>query len=891
MALRPGTQLGPYRIDSPLGAGGMGEVYRATDTKLGREVAIKIASAELTDAGRLARFDREARMLAALNHPHIATLYGWEPLDSGSERAGATMLVMELVEGPTLEAKLARPLPLPEVVRIGSQIADALAAAHDQGIVHRDLKPANIKLTRTGAVKVLDFGIAKPIDDARAVAATATMTEAGQIIGTAAYMSPEQTRGVEVDARTDVWAFGCVLCEMVTGRRAFDGATRSDVTAAVLEREPDWSSVPANCPAGVRLLLQRCLQKDAAERFRSMADARMILTDAVGAGVRGSASDERRSSAALIAMTAAAIIATAAAVWLLTRTPEQRAGQLERLEIVTPAASAINIGTTTSALAVSPDGRQVSYVTTSASGSGGQLMVRAIDDVVPRRVEGAERVRDHAFSPDGRWLAYLVSVTNGGLAKIPVGGGAAVMLARIPGIRGPSWADDSSIVFSTVDVETGVLRVSSEGGTPEVLTKPDASKGEADHLFPSALPSGRGVLFIVHPVGAGDRELAVRDARDGTIKRLVSGAVAARYSAGQLLYVANGTLYARPFDLERLAITGEPIILAERVLTGTAGGAFFDVARNGTIVYVAASAANDPPRRLVWVDRQGNETPLGAPALPYRSVRVSPRGDRIALGLADDDQDIHTWDIERQTMARVTTGARADFSMAWTVDGKELVYVSRSGPTSTLMRQMADGSAQPQTLMVSPTRWMPFGMTSDGRTLVGHVPSTNGWQLFDTPLDRPADASRLNTVESATKPALSPNGKFVAHAGFESGTQVYVRPFPDLKAARWRVSNAGGDQPIWHPGGRELIYWSPEDGSGDSARSDGEMMAVGTDTTAPAFKWDSPRRLFSTAPSYMRSPQAFDISHDGQRLLMIKNLEVAQNSGGRIQVMLNALKR
>ncbi len=510
MALRPGTQLGPYRIDSPLGAGGMGEVYRATDTKLGREVAIKIASAELTDAGRLARFDREARMLAALNHPHIATLYGWEPLDSGSERAGATMLVMELVEGPTLEAKLARPLPLPEVVRIGSQIADALAAAHDQGIVHRDLKPANIKLTRTGAVKVLDFGIAKPIDDARAVAATATMTEAGQIIGTAAYMSPEQTRGVEVDARTDVWAFGCVLFEMVTGRRAFDGATRSDVTAAVLEREPDWSSVPANCPAGVRLLLQRCLQKDAAERFRSMADARMILTDAVGAGVRGSASDERRSSAALIAMTAAAIIATAAAVWLLTRTPEQRAGQLERLEIVTPAASAINIGTTTSALAVSPDGRQVSYVTTSASGSGGQLMVRAIDDVVPRRVEGAERVRDHTFSPDGRWIAYLVSVTDGGLAKIPVGGGAPVMLARVTGIRGPSWADDASIVVSTTDPETGLLRVSSEGGTPEVLTKPDTSKGEADHLFPSALPSGRGVLFIVHPAGAGSRACRAR---------------------------------------------------------------------------------------------------------------------------------------------------------------------------------------------------------------------------------------------------------------------------------------------------------------------------------------------------------------------------------------------
>jgi serine/threonine protein kinase len=399
MALRPGTPIGPYRIDEPLGAGGMGEVYRATDTRLGRDVAIKIVSAGLADAGRLARFEREARMLAALNHPHIATLFAWEPLDPSLGEAGGTMLVMELVDGPTLEMKLARgALPLPEVVRIGSQIADAVAAAHDHGIVHRDLKPANIKLTATGAVKVLDFGIAKAVDAAQAAAATATLTEAGQIVGTSAYMSPEQTRGSDIDARADVWAFGCVLFEMLTGQRAFGGATGSDVSAAVLEREPNWVIVPANTPPAMPFLLRRSLQKEPRERLRSMIDVRMILADLGGLSASGARRGAHQSRGPLLGATVGgAAVLAALSTWALMRPQDTPSEPTQRYEIVTPVTSPINVVTTTPAMSLSPDGRQISFVTDAAGGSGGQLMIRAIDDLVPRRIEGAPRVRDHAF--------------------------------------------------------------------------------------------------------------------------------------------------------------------------------------------------------------------------------------------------------------------------------------------------------------------------------------------------------------------------------------------------------------------------------------------------------------------------------------------------------------
>jgi serine/threonine protein kinase len=370
MALRPGTQVGSYRIDAPLGAGGMGEVYRATDTKLDRSVAIKMVSGEFADAGRLARFEREARMLAALNHPHIATLFGWEPLDG----SGGTMLVMELVDGPTLEMKLARgALPLPEVLRIAGQIADAVGSAHDQGIVHRDLKPANIKLTASGAVKVLDFGIAKAVETAQAAAITATLTEAGQIVGTSAYMSPEQTRGVAIDARTDVWAFGCVLFEMLTGRRAFDGATRSDVSAAVLGREPDWMILPANISPALRMLLRRCLEKELNERFRSMADARMILADLGGAGAAEAPTSVRRPLAPLMAATAgvAAVLAALGTWYAMGQTPAPAAQATTHFTISLGAAS---VNESDLPLALSPDGSKL--VVSLGSFEGSHLYLR-----------------------------------------------------------------------------------------------------------------------------------------------------------------------------------------------------------------------------------------------------------------------------------------------------------------------------------------------------------------------------------------------------------------------------------------------------------------------------------------------------------------------------------
>lgn len=482
-----------------------------------------------------------------------------------------------------------------------------------------------------------------------------------------------------------------------------------------------------------------------------------------------------------------------------------------------------------------------------------------------------------------------MSQTGGGLAKIPAAGGAPVTLCNPPGvIRGPSWGDDGSIVFSTTDRETGLFRVSSGGGTPVVLTKPDASKGEADHLFPSALPSGRGVLFIIHQVGAGDTELAVLDSKDGTIKRLVSGVAAARYLDGQLVYVVNGTLYTRSFDIERLEIAGEPIPLAEGVLAPSGGGAYFDVARNGTIVYVPTSTG--PPRRLMWVDRSGNETPVGAPDLPYNYVRLSPKGDRIAVELNDEGADIHTWDVARRTLARVTSDPREDAAPVWTADGVDLIYSSRRGAGSILFRQVADGSAAPRTLAAFRGTRMPTGVTRDGQTLVGHETELGPWHLFIAPLDRVESDNQRSNIEG-NKWVTSPNGRFIAYDAQQSGsTQVFVRPFPDATAARWQISATGGINPIWRADGRELFYRAPQDPRTDGAPG-GPLLVVAVDTSGSAFEWQTSHELFSTLPYHTRSVHPFDVSQDGQRLLMIKNLDVARDAGGRMVVMLNALKR
>jgi serine/threonine protein kinase/Tol biopolymer transport system component len=892
-ALATGTRLGPYQIVGPLSAGGMGELFRALDTRLGRDVAIKVPFAA-DDPSKRQRFQREARAIAALNHPHICTVH-----DVGSE-SGFDYLVLELLQGESLAARLKRGgLPVDEAIPRALEIAGALARAHRDGIVHRDLKPGNVMLTPSGA-KVLDFGLARIVrgetDAPRSPAGfhSAPLTDAGAVLGTLQYMAPEQLEGRVADTRADIFAFGATLYEMLTGQRAFDAASSPGVIAAILRGEtPSLLAARPDLPPALDRIVRTCLAKDPEARFASLHDVAVALQwarDDANLPRRPDVvmiSGRRRTALRVALATLAAALLTAVTIWALLSPRELPAQSVQRYEIVTPAASRLNVATTTPSLALSPDGRWISYVTDANLGSGGQLMVREAGDLTPRRVEGVPESREPAFSPDGRWLVYGVA----DLKKVPVTGGASVTLYDPPAvIRGPSWSDDGSIVFSTLGPETGLLRVSDEGGTVEELTRPDASNGEADHLFPSALPSGRGELFVIHSAGSEAPHVAVRDGKTGAIKRLVPGA-AARYADGRIVYAANGTLYARSFDLERLELTGEPVIIAERVLMGVAGGAFFDVARNGTLVYVPASAASDPPRRLMWVDRSGHETPLGAPDLAYGSVRLSPEGDRVAAALRDEGRDIYTWDIVRGRLTPVTREAGEETNPVWTADGKELIYTSRESVGSVLSRRLADGSATARVLARFPLTTVATAVTSDGQFLLGNRSILGVWELFVMPLGRP-DTVRTGIQKRANYPAASPDDRYIAFTSRESGLwQTYVRPFQRSEEARWQVSGTGGSNPVWRADGRELFYWQPRDATLGEGMSGGQLMAVPVDTTGPAFTWQTPRPLFSVEPYQMSGLHPFDVSRDGQRLLMIKNLGPPQESGGRIVVLLNALKR
>jgi serine/threonine-protein kinase len=511
----------------------MGEVYEARDTLLGRRVAIKILSAELSiDSSARDRLVREAKALAALSHPNIGAIYGLEMGANDASGRPATALVLELIEGQTLAEKVARgPLSIADALHVGAQVACALATAHEKGIVHRDLKPANIKVTPAGVVKVLDFGLAKTLVDADATGNTRTemVTHHGTVLGTPAYMSPEQVRGQDVDARTDVWAFGCVLYEMLAGRRAFDGSTSSDCMSAVLEREPDWSLLPSQTSSETRALLRRCLQKDRTRRLRDTGDVQLMLEDSSAAVPTGASppAEHRRSLIAALFALAAAMLG-GIAVWVARPNGPAIEPSSMRVEIVPSASDPVNVATTTPNLAMSRDGTRLAWASYSQDpSSGGPLVVRDVGELMPRRVEGAPRVRDPSFSSDGQWVLYYSG--GPGLYKVPTAGGTpTTILTEVAGARGTSWAEDGTIVYATTEPETGLLRVSDSGGTPTVLTTPDKNQGEADHVLPSVLPNGRGILYTVLHTAA-EPSVAVFDTRNQSQKMLIPGAASAHY--------------------------------------------------------------------------------------------------------------------------------------------------------------------------------------------------------------------------------------------------------------------------------------------------------------------------------------------------------------------------
>jgi serine/threonine protein kinase/Tol biopolymer transport system component len=871
LALAPGIRLGVYEITVPLGAGGMGEVYRARDTKLGRDVAIKVLSDGFThDAERIARFQREAQILASLNHPHIAAIYGLE------EANGSQFLILELVDGDTLADRLtAGALPLGETVAIARQVADALQAAHEKGIIHRDLKPSNIALTRDGRVKVLDFGLAKALapdaasatagdrSQAPTITSPAQMTAAGMILGTAAYMAPEQAKGRAADKRCDVWAFGCVLYEMLTGTRAFEGENVGDTLAAVLRGEPDWAALPATVPAAVRTLIRRCLEKDGRQRIADISVAQFVfddLADVASATTPGSSATIAprpplwRRMAILSGTWLVGVAMAGSAVWFAARSTAPP--RVSRLLITPPSAAAISVGRDGHSVAFTPDGTRVVYV----GANGTALFVRALDQLNATSLTGLGVPYGPFVSPDGQWIGFFEGFA---LKKVAITGGPAVTLGRSDGTAlGASWGPDGSIIFATNDPTTGLQRIAVAGGEPTVLTRPNRAGGERDHFWPEILPGGQAVLFTITATSGGldQAQVAVLDLRTGTQTVLIRGGSDARYvSSGHLIYAAAGRLHAVAFDLGRLAVVGMPVTVQPEVRLD-AGMA---VATDGTLVYVSGGASA-VARSLVWVDRQGQETPIPAPPRNYAFPRLSPDGTRLAIYIPDQAVDIWLWDLARATLTRATFDPGVDVFPVWPPDGRQLLFSSQRGGSVNLFAQAADNSGDVTRLTKSPNIQHATSVSPDGTRLVfTETAPTTEPDVMQLRLDGThAVTSLVQTPSSERNGEVSPDGRWLAYEANDSGRfNIYVRPFPDVSSGYWQVSTDGGTRPLWARNSQELFYLNET----------GALMRVGV-AHGPAWAATAPTKLFEGryGASAGQSGRTYDIAPDGKRFLMIK---------------------
>ena len=880
--MQPGTRLGPYEIVALLGAGGMGEVFRARDTRLQREVAIKtLPEVFAGDPERLARFEREAQVLAALNHPHIAQIYGIE--ESGGVGPGANRaLVMELVEGDTLADGIARgPMALEEALAITRQIIDALEAAHEHGIVHRDLKPANIKITSQGVVKVLDFGLAKlalPAGAAPsaspAVSMSPTMlspagvTSAGVLLGTAAYMSPEQARGQFVDKRADIWAFGVVLWEMLTGRILFGRDTISDTIAAVLKEEPAWDGIPPH----FQRLIARCLQKDPRHRLRDVGDARMFL-DAAWLPSPGVATDEpkasrwRRVLAMALAVVAASSV-TGVSVWRLTRPV---APAVVRLTVPDPLPEVIGGNDFDDNLAISPDGRYVAFTAAIPSTTSNtlRLYLRALDQPTP--VILSTSARTPFFSPDGQFVAFVED--NDRLSKVPVSGGPAVRIGgRANAPRGATWTSEGRIVFATADTSTGLFAIADGGGEPALLTRPDSTKGEVDHVFPDALPDGKAVLFtITTEKGADNSQVAVLDLQTNTQRVLIQGGAHPRYVApGYIVYATGAGLRAVAFDRQRLEIRGKPVPVLDGVDAKPSGSASFAVASNGTLAYIEGNPA-ERQRALVWVDRQGREQTLGLEPRNYQSFALSPDGKSVAVTIGSErgESDIWIWSQERQTLNRLTFEGGTEVPL-WSPDGKRIVYTVYE-PDINLVWRMADGTGSPQRLLPPNSDRQRIAVTAGGWTPDGRLifDELRRGRVLDVKVlslaGNGAPSSLIGEGTYAkTAGAVSPDGRWVAYVSVESGNpEVYVRPYPNVNGGQWQVSTDRGSTPRWAKDSRTL-HFIGQSGVMSSSVEPGPTFSA----SRPVLAMPLPSNVRFSAAITLRSD--FELSPDGQRLLFMK---------------------
>jgi eukaryotic-like serine/threonine-protein kinase len=871
--MTPGTKLGPYEILSSLGAGGMGEVYRARDTRLERIVAIKILPERFSDRSELReRFEREARTIASLNHPHICTLY-----DIGHQD-GTDYLVMECLEGETLAEKLAKgPLPLDQVLRYAIEISDALDKAHRKGVTHRDLKPGNIMLTKSGA-KLLDFGLAKLRREASPAAAVSQLptadqpiTAQGMIVGTLQYMAPEQLEGKEVDARTDIFAFGAVVYEMATGKRAFAGKSQASIMAKILETDPTpISSLQPMTPPALDRLVKKCLAKDPDDRWQTAGDLHDELEWIAGSGSQAAASpsavarsvstDWRQVTLwSLASVIVAAVVGLA--VWNLKPSP---AKPVTRFTITLPPGQHL-AGLSNPTLALSPDGSELAYVAATQSNVQ-QIYLRAMNSTEARAISGTEEAMNPFFSPDGHWLGFFA---DGKLKKISVNGGVAQTLTDVGQPLGATWGSQGTIIFSTPG--SALQQVADAGGAARPLTRLEG--GEFVHWWPEFMPSGDAVLFLaqfpptiaVQLIGAGER------------RNLIQGqaGIMPRYApSGHLIYAQGDTLMAVPVDLKHLEVKGAAVPVVQGVLD-----AQYSTSSTGTLAYVPGGV-EAAQRRFVWVSRNGTEQPLAAPARNYGYPKLSPDGRAIAVGVTDNEgaEQLGLYDLTRETLSQFTFAGSFNGYPVWTPDAKRIAFLSNKEGSFHVFWQLADGSGSLERL-TNGTSELPFSFSPDGQQLAFvEVPGSAPPQIWVLGLRDHKGQRFLQTRAVEDAPQFSPDGRWLAYASEESGRrEIYVQPYPG-PGRKWQISTDGGTEPIWNRNGRELFY-----------RNGDKMMAVEINGQA-SFAAGKPRQLFEghyLLNDIGYAASNYDVSPDGQRFLMLKPIGQEQAAPTQINVVLN----
>jgi serine/threonine protein kinase len=862
MPLSAGTKLGPYEILAPIGAGGMGEVYRATDPRMGRDVAIKISAERFSD-----RFSREVHAVAALNHPNICTLHD----------VGPNYLVMELIEGPTLADRIEQgAIPLEEALAIAAKIAAALEAAHEKGIVHRDLKPGNIKLKPDGTVKVLDFGLAKVAEAAAAASSpeaspTISMaaTQAGVILGTAAYMSPEQARGKVVDKRADIWAFGVVLYEMLSGKRLFQGEDLTETLASVVKDRPDLSGVPA--PA--RRLLERCLEKDPKKRLRDIGDMELLLLAEADEGVgRGPGGPPHKR---WLWPAAAGVLALAlgVALWAPWRADKPVERPLVRLDVDLGSDVSLPVPNPSgSSVLISPDGTRLAYI----SGTPPKLFTRRLDQPKATELPGTQGATVFFFSPDGQWIGFRAGSK---LNKISVEGGAVVpLLGDVGPFAGASWGEDGSIVASE-PVGKGLFRIPAGGGPPETLA--GLGSGERALSLPQVLPGGKAILFATNPADDVDKNtIEVLTLADRRRKIVTRGGTSPRYVAppgepGQLIYLNKATLFAVPFDLDKLETHGTAVPVVDDVAYNAAvWTGQFDVSwapgGHGTLVYRRGGGSASAMMTLQWVYPTGKKESLGAKPGAYQDPSLSPDGKRVVLEVAEGgSRDVWVYDPNRDAMTRLTfDGGASGSGPIWSLDGQ---YVVLGSIGKGIFQSRADGSSRPESLTESKATQVAYSFTPDGNWLAYDDFSARRSQIWTVPLEVTGGQLKAGKPEQFLKsgftdgfPSFSPDGRWLAYQSLSSGTyEVYVRAFPPPPSGpggKWQISNGGGREPHWSRSGHDLLY-----------RSGDQIMAASYTVEGETFVAGKPRvwiaRLGGTD---------WDLAPDGKRVLVLTPAESAE---------------